>query len=206
LFSTVRPPLFLRLHIPPQLRPHTYDGYVWIHLHAEDILYTVGELANNLLAHHLPPLPAEPKLLSATSTLQLQPGEGLGDRGVAELLLAPALKEDACDGDSGAERAPFLYATNRNDPSAEGDTVAIFSLDDRTAPALVAEIRTGLRHLRAAAIGGEDGRWMVLGGMLGGGVKVYERVDGGRSLKEIAALPDIEEPAGFLWLTPRDHD
>ena len=201
MFSTVRPPLFLRLHIPPQLRPHTYDGYVWIHLHAEDILYTVGELANNLLAHHLPPLPAEPKLLSATSTLQLQPGEGLGDRGVAELLLAPALKEDACDGDSGAERAPFLYATNRNDPSAEGDTVAIFSLDDRTAPALVAEVHTGLRNLRGAAIGGEDGRWMMLGGMLGCGVKMYERVDGGRSIKEIAALPDIEGPTDFLWLT-----
>jgi hypothetical protein len=44
-----------------------------------------------------------------------------------------------------------------------------------------------------------------LGGMNGGGVKVYERVDGGRSLKEIAAVPDIVEPAGFLWLTPRDH-
>jgi len=95
--------------------------------------------------------------------------------------------------------------TNRNDPSAEGDTVAIFSLDNRTAPALVAEVHTGLRHLRGAAIGGDDGRWMVLGGMLGGGVKVYERVDGGRSIKEIAALPDIEGLAGFLWLTPRDH-
>ena len=204
-FSTVRPPPFSRLHIPPQLRPHTYDDHVCTHARAEDILYTVSELTNSLIAHHLPPLPASPELLSATSTLQLQPGEGLGDRGVAELLLAPALKEDTCDGDSGAERAPFLYATNRNDPSAEGDTVAIFSLDNRAAPALVAEIRTGLRHLRGAAIGGEDGRWMVLGGMLGGGVKVYERVDGGRSLKEVVALPDIEEPAGFFWLTPRDH-
>ena len=195
----VRPP-FPRLHTPPQLR-----RCVCTHAHAEDILYTASELTNNLFAHHLPPLPASPEFLSATSTLQLQPGEGLGDRAVAELLLAPALKEDASDGDSGAERAPFLYVTNRNDPSAEGDTVAIFSLDNRTAPALVAEVHTGLRHLRGAATGGDDGRWMVLGGMLGGGVKVYERVDGGRSLKEIAALPDIEGPAGFLWLTPRDH-
>ena len=45
---------------------------------------------------------------------------------------------------------------------------------------------------------------MVLGGLLGGGIKVYERVDGGRSLKETAALPDVEGPAGSLWLTPPD--
>jgi len=179
--------------------------YVCTHAHTEDILYTVGELTNNLFAHHLPPLPASPKLLSTTSTLQLQPGEGPGDRAVAELLLAPALQENGCNGESGARSAPFLYATNRYDPSAEGDTVAIFSLDDPAAPTLVAEVHTGLQNLRGAAVGGEDGRWMVLGGMQGGGVKVYERVDRGRSLKEIAALPDIEGPAGFLWLTPRGH-
>lgn len=170
-------------------------------------MYTVGELTSNLFAHHLPPLPVLPTILSTTSTLQLQPGEALGNRLPAELLLAPALKDDARNGssndsgDSGSHLAPLLYATNRNDPSAAGDSVAIFSLENPASPTLVAEVHTGLRHLRGAAIGGKDGRWMVLGGMLGGGVKVYERVDGGRSLKEIAALPDIEGPTGFLWLT-----
>jgi len=126
-------------------------------------------------------------------------------------MLAPALKQDACNGskngcsDGDTHSAPFLYATNRNDPSAAGDTVAIFSLENPARPVLIAEVHTGLRHLRGATIGGEDGRWMVLGGMMGGGVKVYERVDGGRSLKEIAALPDIEEPTGFLWLAPRGN-
>ena len=173
--------------------------------YTDDILYTVSELTSNLFTHHLPPLPHPPTLLSTTSTLQLQPGEALGDRVAAELLLAPALPTDARNGgsygDGSARLTPFLYATNRNDPSPEADTVAIFSLDNRTAPALVAGVHTGLRNLRGAAIGGEDGRWMVLGGMLGGGVKMYERVDGGRSIKEIAALPDIEGPTGFLWLT-----
>ena len=183
---------------------------VLMYAHTDDILYTVSELTSNLFTHHLPPLPDPPTLLSTTSTLQLQPGEALGDRIAAELLLAPPLATSARNsngsyGDRGARRTPFLYATNRNDPSPEGDTVAIFSLDNRTAPVLVAEVHTGLRHLRGAAIGGEDGRWMVLGGMLGGGVKMYERVDGGRSIKEIAALPDIEGPTGFLWLTPRDQ-
>ena len=180
--------------------------------HIDDILYTVSELTSNLFAHHLPPLPAPSTLLSATSTLQLQPGEALGNRLGAELLLASALKEDAYyngsrngSGDGETHSAPFLYVTNRNDPSAAGDTVAIFSLENPARPALIAEVHTGLRHLRGATIGGKDRRWMVLGGMLGGGVKVYERVDGGRSLKEIAALPDIDGPTTFLWLTPRGH-
>ena len=171
-------------------------------------MYTVSELTNNLFAHHLPPLPALPTLLSTTSTLQLQPGEALGDRRVAELLLAPPLKEDACNGSKNGSGygGTHLYATNRNDPSAAGDPVAIFSLEDPAKPALIAEVHTGLQHLRGAMIGGEDGRWIILGGMLGGGVKVYERVDGGRSLKEIAVLPDIEKPTTFVWLTPRKYD
>jgi hypothetical protein len=39
-----------------------------------------------------------------------------------------------------------------------------------------------------------------MGGMLGGGVKMFERIEGGRALTEIAALPDIEKSTGFLWL------
>jgi hypothetical protein len=81
--------------------------------------------------------------------------------------------------------------------------VAIFSLDKPEAPELVAEVHTGLRHLRGAAVGGkwdDDCRWIVLGGTNGGGVKVYERVDGGRSLLEVAALPEVKAPTAFLWL------
>jgi len=168
-------------------------------------LYTVTELTSNLTAHSLPPLPAPPKLLSITSTLQLQPGEALGDRAAAELLLAPALSGDrrrssSSSDDGGYCPKPFLYATNRNDPSPEGDPLAIFSLEDPAAPALIAEVYTGLRYLRGAAIGGEDGRYLIIGGMLGGGVKMYERIEGGRSVMEIAALPDIEGSTGFLWL------
>lgn len=180
-----------------------------MHAYTEDILYTLSELTSTLTAHHLPPLPASPKLLSTTSTLQLKPGEALGDRLAAELLLAPALPEDtrngksssnSSSGDGRGRSAPFLYATNRNDPSAAGDTLAIFSLEDPAVPVLIKEVHTGLRHLRGAAIGGEDGRWVVLGGAFGGGVKVYERIDGGRSVREVAALPDIEGPTAFLWL------
>jgi hypothetical protein len=175
-------------------------------MHTEDILYTITELTSNLTAHRLPPLPASPKLLSITSTLQLQPGESPGNRAAAELLLAPVVRGDrrrgsnSSSGDGGGCPKPFLYATNRNDPSPEGDPLAIFSLEDPAAPALLREVYTGLHHLRGAAIGGEDGRYIIMGGMLGGGVKMYERIEGGRALMEIAALPDLEGSTGFLWL------
>ncbi|KAH9161433.1 3-carboxy-cis,cis-mucoante lactonizing enzyme [Lactarius sanguifluus] len=156
----------------------------------EGILYTLNELTSTLTAHRLPPLPAVPTLLSTTPTLLRPSEEPLGDRLAAELLLAPAV--------TGGDPS-FLYASNRNDPSPAGDTLAVFSLEKPETPELVEEVYTGLRHLRGAAIVGEDSRWVVLGGTQGGGVKVYERVDGGRSLREIASLPEVEQPTAFLW-------
>ena len=157
-----------------------------------EILYTLNELTSTLTAHRLPPLPTAPTLLSTRSTLQRPPEEPRGDLLAGELLLAPAVVPG---GDP-----LFLYATNRNDPSPAGDTLAIFSLENPEAPEFVAEVPTGLRHLRGAAIIGEDSRWVVLGGARGGGIKVYERVDGGRTLREVASLPGIEKPTTFLWL------
>jgi len=34
----------------------------------------------------------------------------------------------------------------------------------------------------------------------GGGVRVFERVDGGRNLKLVAENSSIEAPTGFLWV------
>ncbi|KAF8265802.1 3-carboxy-cis,cis-mucoante lactonizing enzyme [Lactarius quietus] len=157
----------------------------------EDILYTLNEITSTLNAHHLPPLPATPTLLSTTSTLLRPPGEPLGNPYAGELLIAPAVTGDG---------PPFLYASNRNHPGPGGDTLAILSLENPEAPELVAEVSTSLKHLRGAAIFGEDGRWVFLGGTWGGGVKVYERVDGGRALREVASLPEIEKPTAFLCL------
>jgi hypothetical protein len=49
------------------------------------------------------------------------------------------------------------------------------------------------------AFGGPDDKWLVAGGALGGGVKVFERVDGGKGLKVVAANSSVEAPTGFLW-------
>jgi 6-phosphogluconolactonase (cycloisomerase 2 family) len=96
----------------------------------------------------------------------------------------------------------FIYTSNRNDPNPGGDTIAIFSLaagDDK--PELVNEVRTGLTHVRGMEFGGDDNRYLVVGGVEGGGLKVFERVDGGKGLEEVAKLGAdvVASPTGFLW-------
>jgi 6-phosphogluconolactonase (cycloisomerase 2 family) len=90
----------------------------------------------------------------------------------------------------------YIYVSNRNDPHPEKDTIAIF--DPKTME-MVGEVRTGLQHLRGMVFGGEDERWLVAGGAQGGGIKIFERVNGGKGLKEIAKNEEVEAPTGFLW-------
>ena len=111
--------------------------------------------------------------------------------GAAELLYAPA-------------PTPLLYASNRNitvDPKniGDGDTITILS----TAPALkpVGFVKTGLAHVRGMAFLGKNDQFLLAAGMLGGGIKVYERVSEAQGwLKEVAHLNDtrIVQPASFV--------
>ena len=110
----------------------------------------------------------------------------------------------------------YIYISNRDDPHPEGDTIAIFSLEKgEEHPELVTEVRTGLRHVRGMAFGGEDDRWLVVAGVGSankgsgsnrgsGGVQVYERVEGGKQLQRIAELDsatgDTLKPTTALWL------
>jgi 6-phosphogluconolactonase (cycloisomerase 2 family) len=95
---------------------------------------------------------------------------------------------------------PYVYTSNRGDPSPGGDTIAIFSIANPDTLELVAEVRTGLRDVRGMVFGGPDDRWLIAGGVSNGGVKIFERVDEGRDLKAIATNEDIIAPAGFLWV------
>ena len=67
--------------------------------------------------------------------------------------------------------------SNRNDPSPEGDIISIFSVADPAKIELVAEVRSGLKHLRGMAFGGSDDRYLIAGGAHGPGVKVFERTE-----------------------------
>ncbi|KAG2158683.1 uncharacterized protein EDB93DRAFT_1076435 [Suillus bovinus] len=37
------------------------------------------------------------------------------------------------------------------------------------------EVRTGLNHVQGMAFGGDEDKYLVVGGVEGGGVKVFER-------------------------------
>jgi hypothetical protein len=58
----------------------------------------------------------------------------------------------------------------------------------------------GLTHVWGMVFGGNDDKYLVVGGVEGGGVKVFERIEGRKGLKEIVKLiEDIGHPTGFLW-------
>lgn len=148
-------------------------------------MYTLLELTSQLVTHRLPSLPSSPTTLSTVATLS-KPPQPLGDMLAAELLLYPSPK-------------PYLYVSNRNDPSPLGDSIAIFSLANPKVPQLVNEVRTGLRHARGMQID-PHGKWLIAGGVHGGGVKIYERDNAGQTLKEAAKNDSVQSPTGFLWL------
>jgi 6-phosphogluconolactonase (cycloisomerase 2 family) len=159
-----------------------------------ETLYTLAELSNMLTSHILPPLPDQPVALDVATTLSDPPNNPTD-------LDPPPLSAEILSGTvSAAYPTPYLYVTNRNDPSPEGDILSIFEMGDGGSIKLVKEVRTGLNHLRGIAFD-EEGRYLIAGGTFGGGVKMFERVDGGKDLKEITHLRDVEKPTGFYWLS-----
>ncbi|KAH9935149.1 putative isomerase YbhE [Epithele typhae] len=157
-----------------------------------DVMYTVLELSSELAAHRLPPLPAPATLLDTVPTMAAPPPPEHAAAMLAAEVLAPP--------PSAAFPRALVYVSNRNDPSPLGDTIAVFGAVDAGGKiALVREVRSGLKHLRGMVFGGADDRWLVAGGAQGGGVKVFERVEGGAGLKEVASV-ELEAPTGFLWL------
>jgi 6-phosphogluconolactonase (cycloisomerase 2 family) len=152
-------------------------------------LFTLLELTNKVVRHRLPPLPEFPVFVKSVPTMSNLPPTP-NDFVAAEILIPPT---------NSSFPTPYLYVSNRDDPSPEGDIISIFLIDDDGLE-LVAEVRSGLKHLRGMAFGGLDDKFLVAGGAMGGGVKVFERVDGGANLRLVAGNEFVEAPTGFLWL------
>ena len=117
----------------------------------------------------------------------------------------------------------FVYVSNRNigEPDQRGDSIAIFQhtagSQDGTAPAtsrprfrranedltLVVQVFTGLQQIRSMAFS-DDGVYLVAGGSKdgggAGGVKVFQRINGGKGLQEVAKNTDIDTRTGFVWV------
>lgn len=152
---------------------------------AEGVLYTICELSDVVTAHRLPLLPKDAELLDS---IPLASPPNLP----AELLIPPP---------NASFPTPYIYVSDRNDPSPEGDLISILEpIDASKKLKLVAQVRSGLNHLRGLVFGGPDDKYLIAGGQNGGGVKVFERVDGGKGLKEIVAKADVELPTHFLWV------
>ncbi|KAJ8074488.1 hypothetical protein PM082_015389 [Marasmius tenuissimus] len=98
---------------------------------------------------------------------------------------------------------PYIYVSNRYDSRPDGgDTIGIFHIMDPDAGKFeyVGEVETQFKQLRGMEFVGEDGRWLVAGGVFEGGVKIFERIDGGKSLKLVAETSDVDVPCSFVEL------
>ncbi|KAG1888886.1 Lactonase, 7-bladed beta-propeller-domain-containing protein [Suillus fuscotomentosus] len=124
-------------------------------------LYTLLELTSKLAVHTFPLLPVPPARLTSLFTLSALP---IPDTMFAAEILLPKPNTSFPE--------TFIYTPNRNDPHSEGYTIAIFSLAAREGqPELVNEVRTGLIHVRGMVFGGDEDKYLVVGGVEGGGVK-----------------------------------
>ena len=165
-------------------------------------MYTLLELKNKVVAHHWPSKLAAPAFTASVSTLDKLPPDTLTEAMfAAEILISKPTRMGG---------APHLYVSNREDSSEDGDTIAIFSLIDevngntlRKIPELVKQVRTGLKHVRGMSFGGPDDQWLIAGGVIEGGVKVFKRItnaEGGEDLEFITENQDIRKPTVFVWL------
>ena len=135
--------------------------------------------------------PSRPVFPSSLPRLQQYPALPLNLMLAAEILITKP---------NSSFPTPYIYISNRNDPSPHGDSLSIFDFTSSSSqPELIAEVRTGLSHVRGILFGGLDDKYLVAGGVNGGGVKIFERTDGGRRLKEVARNEFVSAPTGFLW-------
>ncbi|CAE7135937.1 unnamed protein product [Rhizoctonia solani] len=155
------------------------------------ILYTLNEVKSTLVSQTLPPLGSseQPKTVSSVSIVPA--GADSSTFGAAELILD--------------EKRGLLYASNRNlaqTPDPRGDTIAIFSFDKTGNLTLVNQVFTGLNQIRAMSQGGDDTEYIAAGGLRGGGLVVYEKINNGRDLQQRARLAagSVDQPASFAWL------
>ncbi|KAG8863801.1 hypothetical protein FRB96_007638 [Tulasnella sp. 330] len=150
-------------------------------------LYTLHEISNTLTQQTLPPLTSGIQPTTVTTVSIIPAGADNSTLAAAELMLSPL---------NAAFPTRYLYATNRFDPNPLGDSIAIFSLNPLR---LVKQVYTGLNQLRGAAIGGPNGEYLVAGGLVGGGVSVFQRTRGGADLVKLANLPSIHNSSSFVF-------
>lgn len=164
-----------------------------------------------LVAHSLPPLPLTHTL--SPTVLAVSPNCFLPS---SDQISVPMLSSEILIASPNASYPEALiYTSNRNDPREGGDTIEIFSIlpagSSASLPPSPLQLQhlattfTSLNHLRAMILFGPDSCYLIAGGTNSGGIKVFQRLKGGRLLKEVAWLEaDGNEsnlyPTAFLCL------
>ncbi|KZV76423.1 putative isomerase YbhE [Peniophora sp. CONT] len=162
-------------------------------VHHDNVAYTLCELTSTVSTHRLDTVREDIEPLTHASTM-FTPPSPLGDMLAAEILLYPPPPASP----SASYQPRFLYISNRNFPGEVGDPIAIFSLENPLAPKLVRETASGLEHVRGMVVS-PDGKYLVAGGVHGGGVKIYDVREDGGALEQVAHC-ELEGPTHFLWL------
>lgn len=151
-------------------------------------------MASVLTQHTLPPLNSgQASQLIASISIKPSDTSSTATLKGGELLYAPS--------PSGGSASPLLYASNRDDPATTGDAIAVFETTPQLT--LVKHVRTGLKHLRGMAFLGPNKEYIIVGGMSGGGIKIYQRVPAAQGyLVQVAALSatQISQPAAYIWV------
>jgi 6-phosphogluconolactonase (cycloisomerase 2 family) len=164
----------------------------------DNTLFTLHELDNTLTAQSIGPAPNGTSVtLASISIVPTDSGVPAGAKFAAAEILMPS--------PSSSFPSSFIYASNRNTgtPDPRGDSIAIVqfvSIAGRTAEfRIVNQVFTGLQQIRGMAFS-DDGQFLVAAGSQSGGVKVFERTDGGEGLTEVAKNDDVDTRSSFVWV------
>ncbi|KAF7303818.1 putative isomerase YbhE [Mycena indigotica] len=163
---------------------------------SNDRLYTLHELSSTLTVQTIPSYPNGTSHIISTASI-IPPNPPSSAEWAAGEILIPAASQSF--------PKQYIYVSNRNTgvQTPTGDSIAIFeNVGQGTAREhlkLVTQVFTGLDQIRGMEFS-RDGRYLVAAGKAGdAGVVVYERVDGGRNLKELARNKDIPTRTSFVW-------
>ncbi|KAF8687908.1 isomerase YbhE, partial [Rhizoctonia solani] len=149
-------------------------------------LYTIHELSNTVIQQTIPALGSNSQApIIANISILPTDSNNPSAHTAAELILSPV---------TSAFPKQYLYATNRGDSS---DAITIID-PANNGLRIVKQFRTGLSSMRGAALS-PDGTYLVTGGQYNGLVVVYERINGGADLKEVARASGFNQPFSFLW-------
>ncbi|KEP48264.1 lactonase, 7-bladed beta-propeller [Rhizoctonia solani 123E] len=150
-------------------------------------LYTLHELSSTLTQQTIPPLGSTTQPSITASVSIVAPGSTNPSLTAAELLLSSV---------SSAFPTQYLYATNRGDTN---DAVAIVSIANNTLN-VVNHVRTGVNFIRGAALSPGDGKYLAITGQNDGSAAIFERINGGTGLKQIARISGLTQPTSITWL------